>query len=78
MIPFLKFCGGAAHERAYVEHLESTGLDVARVNGGDGTEAMQLPSLLLAFFERFEERVNGLKLGGKNCPTLGSVGKALF
>jgi hypothetical protein len=44
-----------------------------------GTERhSQLPSFLLAFFERFEKRVNGLKLGCKNCPTLGSVGKALF
>jgi hypothetical protein len=31
-----------------------------------------------ALFERFEQRVNGLKLGCKNCPTLGSVGEALF
>ena len=44
-----------------------------------GTERhSQLPSFLLAFFERFENRVNGLKLGCKNCPTLSGVGKALF
>jgi hypothetical protein len=31
-----------------------------------------------ALFKRFEQRVNGLKLGCKNRPTLGSVGEALF
>jgi len=30
------------------------------------------------FLQGFEERVNGLKLGCKNCPTLGGVDKALF
>jgi hypothetical protein len=37
-----------------------------------------LPRLLLGFFQRFEERVNGLRLDCKNCPTLGGVEKALF
>jgi len=40
--------------------------------------ALSLSSFLLEFFEGFEERVNGLKLGCKNCPTLGGVEKALF
>jgi len=39
---------------------------------------LYLTRLLLWLFKSIEERVNGLKLGRKNCPTLGSVGKALF
>ena len=37
-----------------------------------------LPNFLLGLFKRLKERVNGLKLGCKNCPTLGGVEKALF
>jgi hypothetical protein len=39
---------------------------------------LYLTRLLLGLFESIEERVNGLELDGKNCPTLGSVSKALF
>jgi hypothetical protein len=37
-----------------------------------------LPNFLLGLFKRLKERVNGLKLGCKKCPTLSGVGKALF
>jgi hypothetical protein len=37
-----------------------------------------LTGLLLGFFKSLKERINGLKLGRKNCPTLGGVEKALF
>jgi len=45
---------------------------------GARISALSLSSFLLEFFQGFEERVNGLKLGCKNCPTLGGVEKALF
>ena len=49
---------GAAHEKAYVEHLEKEGLDVARVDGG-GTEAMPADETVQAMRDGREIIVQG-------------------